>query len=64
MLGERCSTANLDIIFKNGTDELGSCEVGKDCAAVVDEKYMDDGLVKLPKTLRDMLSALVEKKSS
>jgi hypothetical protein len=53
--------AKLDILFKNGTDKLGSCEVGKDCVVIVDDKYMDDGLVKLPKALRDMLSALVEK---
>lgn len=52
--------AKLDILFKSGTDELGSCEVGNDCFVIVDDKYMDDGLVKLPKTLRDMLSALVE----
>jgi hypothetical protein len=66
MLGEHCSVvrnndrsmgAKLNILFKSGTDELGSCEVEKD----YDDKYMDDGLVKLPKTLRDILSALVEK---
>lgn len=42
------------ILFKSGTDELGSCKVGKDCVVIVDDKYMNDGLVKLPKTLRGM----------
>lgn len=51
----------LDILFKSGTNELGICEVGKDCVVVVDDKYLDDGLVKIPKTLRDMLSVLVQK---
>jgi hypothetical protein len=53
--------ANVDILFKSGTGELGSCEVGKGCVGIADDKYMNDGLVKLTKTLRDMLSSLVEK---
>ncbi|KAI9356053.1 hypothetical protein BD770DRAFT_411404 [Pilaira anomala] len=47
--------ARLYILFKNGTDALGSCEVEKACVITVDDKYMDDRLVKLPKTLRDIL---------
>ncbi|KAG1544929.1 hypothetical protein G6F49_010948 [Rhizopus delemar] len=47
--------AKLDILFKIENNEFGSCEVGKDKVTIVDDKYMDDVLVKLPKTLRDML---------
>lgn len=50
----------LDILIKFCKDELGSCEVGKDGVTVDDDKYMDDGLMKLPKTLRDMLSMLID----
>lgn len=53
--------AKLDVLFKNGTDELGSCEIGKDNVVIADNKYMEDGLGKLPKTLRDMLTALMNK---
>lgn len=53
--------AKLDIVFKIGCDEHGSCEVGKDDVTVADEKYLNDGLVKLPKTLRDMMALLVQK---
>lgn len=53
--------AKVDILFKICNDELGSCEVGKDNVTTVDDKYFDDGFIKLPKTLRDMLSVLCEK---
>ncbi|ORE21965.1 hypothetical protein BCV71DRAFT_231853 [Rhizopus microsporus] len=33
-----------DILFKSGTNELGSWKVGKDCVAIVDDKYMNDEL--------------------
>jgi hypothetical protein len=52
--------AKLDIVFKIGYDEHGSCEVGKDDVTVADDKYLNDGLIKLPKTLRDM-TLLVQK---
>ncbi|KAG1138819.1 hypothetical protein G6F37_010191 [Rhizopus arrhizus] len=51
--------AKVDILFKVGNNEFGSCEIGRDTVTVADDKYMDDGLVKLPKTLRDMLCMLV-----
>lgn len=53
--------AKLDIVFKIGYNEHGSCEVGKDDVTVADDKYLDDGLIKLPKTLRDMMVLLVQK---
>lgn len=53
--------SRVDVLFKIVNDELGTCEVGKDKVIAVDDKYLDDGLVKLPKTLRDMLSVLVQK---
>ncbi|CAO3698963.1 unnamed protein product [Rhizopus stolonifer] len=51
--------AKLDILFKFGLHELGSCEAGKSNVVPVDDKYLDDGLMKLPKTLRDILAMLV-----
>lgn len=56
--------ARVDILFKICKKELGSCEVGLDDVTVVDDKYLDDGLVKLPKTLRDMFSVLAERNMS
>ncbi|KAI7864966.1 hypothetical protein BDF14DRAFT_1931718 [Spinellus fusiger] len=53
--------AKLDILFKVCYNEHGLCEVGKDDVTVADDKYLDDGLTKLPKTLRDMMSLLVQK---
>ncbi|KAG1044920.1 hypothetical protein G6F43_011378 [Rhizopus delemar] len=50
----------VDILFKTCKKELGSCEVGKDSVVIIDSKYFDDGLIKLPKTLRDMLSVLAK----
>ncbi|CAO3626476.1 unnamed protein product [Mucor hiemalis] len=37
-----------------------SCEVGISGVTVVDDKYLNDGFVKLPKTLKGMLEAQVE----
>ncbi|KAG1464114.1 hypothetical protein G6F56_005147 [Rhizopus delemar] len=51
--------AKLDVLFKAGVHELGSCEAGKSNIVPADDKYLDDGLMKLPKTLRDMLAMLV-----
>jgi hypothetical protein len=58
---ERLQGAKVDILFKVCKDEIGSCEVGNYCVTIVDDKYLDDGLMNLPKTLRDMLSVLVQK---
>ncbi|KAI7869840.1 uncharacterized protein EV154DRAFT_530435 [Mucor mucedo] len=49
----------VDILFKAGRHEVGCCEVGKEDVLPIDDKYLDDGMMKLPKTLRDMLSRLV-----
>ncbi|KAI7871151.1 hypothetical protein BDF14DRAFT_1978586 [Spinellus fusiger] len=57
----KATGAKVDILFKICNRELGSCEVGKDNVTIVDDKYLDDGLIKLPKTLRDMLSVLAQK---
>jgi hypothetical protein len=56
--------AKVDILFKYGSNEVGTCKVGKEKAIEIDDKYLNDGLVKLPKTLRDMLSVLVKKNPS
>lgn len=56
--------AKLDALFKAGVDELGSCEVGKHDVEETDDKYINDGLLKLPKTLRDMLAVQVRSNSS
>ncbi|KAI9483536.1 MAG: hypothetical protein EXX96DRAFT_536858 [Benjaminiella poitrasii] len=66
MLGEKPRQrksigAKVDILFKCGLTELGACEVGLHDVIEVDEKYMNDCLLKLPKTLRDILSILVSK---
>ncbi|EIE88706.1 hypothetical protein RO3G_13417 [Rhizopus delemar RA 99-880] len=52
--------AKVDILFKKITDEVGCTEVGKHDVLVIDDKYLDDGMVKLPRTIRDMLCVLVE----
>ncbi|KAG1472238.1 hypothetical protein G6F56_001656 [Rhizopus delemar] len=52
--------AKVDILFKKITDEVGCTEVGKHDVLVIDNKYLDDGMVKLPRTIRDMLCVLVE----
>ncbi|KAL9538771.1 hypothetical protein MBANPS3_010684 [Mucor bainieri] len=54
--------AKLDILYRSGMDEVGCCEVGKLDVTTVDSKYLDDGLLKMPKTLRDMLVALCRQK--
>lgn len=56
--------AKLDTLFKAGVHELGSCEVGKHNVEETDDKYINDGLLKLPKTLRDMLAVQVRSNSS
>lgn len=50
--------ARMDILFKRGNVELGCSEIGKDNVSNVDDKYLADALVKLPKTLRNMLYAI------
>jgi hypothetical protein len=59
----KATGAKLDILFKHGYDEFGFCEVGGDQVTEADDKYLDDGRIKLPKTLRDMFSSLVKVKS-
>ncbi|KAI8378290.1 hypothetical protein EDC96DRAFT_556510 [Choanephora cucurbitarum] len=56
----KASGAKVDILFKAGRHEVGCYEVGKEDVLSIDDKYLDDGMTKLPKTLRDMLSRLVE----
>jgi hypothetical protein len=51
--------AKVDMLFQEGAHELGCCEVGKSNVAIVDNKYLDDGMLKQPKILRDILSALI-----
>ncbi|CAO3610427.1 unnamed protein product [Mucor hiemalis] len=58
--GRKTMGAKVDILFKAGRYELGCCEVGKDNGLPIDDKYLDDGVSKLPKTLRDMLCQLVD----
>lgn len=52
--------SKVDMLFKCGRYEVGCSEVGKDDVLSVDDKYLDDGISKLPKTLRDMLCQLVK----
>ncbi|KAG2211626.1 hypothetical protein INT47_008723 [Mucor saturninus] len=52
--------AKVDILFKVGHYEVKCCEVGKEDVLPYDNKYLDDGMLKLPKTLRDMFSRLVK----
>jgi hypothetical protein len=56
--------AKFDIVFRIGCNKHGPYEVGKDDVTVADDKYIDDGLMKLPKTLRDMMVLLVQKSST
>lgn len=58
----KATGAKLDILFKHGYNELGSCEIGRDQVTEFDDKYLNDGCFKLPKTLRDMFSSLAKKK--
>ncbi|CAO3640307.1 unnamed protein product [Mucor hiemalis] len=57
----KATGAKVDILFRSGNLELGTCEVGKDNVTKADDKYIDDGLFKLPKTLRDMLATFSQK---
>lgn len=52
--------AKVDILFKKITYEVGCAKVGKHDLLIIDDKYLDDGMMKLPKTFRDMLCLLVE----
>lgn len=52
--------AKVDTLFKAGRYEVGCSEVGKDDVLPIDDKYLDDGVSKPPKTLRYMLCQLVE----
>jgi hypothetical protein len=56
--------AKIDTLFKAGVYELGSCKVGKYDVEEIDDEYINDGLLKLPKTLRDMLAVQVRSNSS
>lgn len=58
--GRKTMGAKVHILFKAGRYELGCCEVGKDSVLPIDDKYLDDGVSKLPKILRDMLCQLVD----
>ncbi|CAO3636429.1 unnamed protein product [Mucor fragilis] len=48
--------AKLDVLYKSGSLELESFKVGKEKVTEQDDKYLGDGMMKLPKALRDMLS--------
>ncbi|CAO3652583.1 unnamed protein product [Cunninghamella echinulata] len=50
--------SRMDILFKDGFMEVGCAEVGKEQLITTDDKYMNDSMIKLPKSLRDMLSSL------
>ncbi|KAI7889498.1 uncharacterized protein EV154DRAFT_538835 [Mucor mucedo] len=57
----KASGAKVDILFKaGGINEVGCSEIGKDNVLAIDDKYLDDGMIKLPKTLRHMLKELVQ----
>ncbi|KAG1592181.1 hypothetical protein G6F47_009514 [Rhizopus delemar] len=45
----------MDMLFFCDDCELGCTEVGKDSVGVDDDKCMGDGMLKLPKTMKDML---------
>lgn len=36
----------VDILFKAGHHEVGCCEVGKEGVLSIDDKYLDDGMIK------------------
>lgn len=52
--------AKVDILFKKINYEFGCAEVGKHDVLSIDGKYLSDGMIKLPQTLRDMLCSHVE----
>lgn len=47
--------SKIDVIFTANNTKLGACEAGKGDVSKIDDKYLNDGFKKLPKTLRDML---------
>ncbi|CAO3606581.1 unnamed protein product [Mucor hiemalis] len=49
----------IDTIYKHEDYELGCIEVGKDSVSTTDNKYLDDGMIKLPKCVKDMLCVLI-----
>ncbi|CAO3588483.1 unnamed protein product [Absidia cylindrospora] len=50
----------LDLIFKCGEQENGAAEIGRNTLGVSDSKFMLDGGLKLPKSLKDMISLMVD----
>ncbi|ORE16312.1 hypothetical protein BCV71DRAFT_183703, partial [Rhizopus microsporus] len=52
--------SKVDILFKICKKELSLCEVGLNDVTIADNKYLEEGIMKLLKTLRDMFSALYE----
>jgi hypothetical protein len=50
--------SGMDILFKRAAYELDCAEFGKSDVSTIDDKYMHDGLIKSPKSLRDMLCFL------
>lgn len=56
----RKATGSKVDIFKICKKELGLCEVGLNDVTIADDEYLDDGLMKLSKALRDMFSVLYE----
>ncbi|KAI9301131.1 hypothetical protein BJ944DRAFT_243553 [Cunninghamella echinulata] len=52
--------SGMDILFKYGFLELGCVEAGIGQISTYDNKYMNDGMIKLPKALRDIMVSLVE----
>lgn len=56
----KATGSKADILFKICKKELGLCEIGLNDVTIADNKYLDDGSMKLSKTLRDMFSVLCE----
>lgn len=52
-----------DVIYKHEGFEIGCVEIGKDSITRTDNRYMNDGMIKLPKCLRDMFYILVNEHS-
>lgn len=57
----KATGTQVDILFKESNTELVVYEVGRNRAVITDSKYLDDDLIKLPKTSRDILSLLMQK---
>lgn len=51
--GRKMMGSKIDIVADK--IELGACEVGKGDVSIADDKYLNEGLKKLPKTLRSSL---------